>query len=312
MSTDKLIVGLNPAWQQTLVFANVKENSVNRANQALQFASGKGVNALRALRCIDEKATVLQVVGGTAGEGIVHYIETQKCPHLTVKSETDTRICTTVINQNSSAVTELIGKSEPIAMTAFSRLNQTINKLGNYQAVLISGTTYAGTDESLYNKIIKKCNSAFIIVDSCKGLDKTLKDVTVDVLKINSDELKELTSKENIKEGIAELKARFDIKIIIITNGKRPVTIATDRHMYELVLPVLRRTLNPIGAGDTSAAMLLAEFSRLKPASDDAVLEACRRAFAAASASCFTFIPGQFDLKTAKEVSEQIFTLQLN
>ncbi len=312
MAENILVVGLNPAWQQTLVFADVKENDVNRATQSLQFASGKGINALRALDCIDEKATILQVVGGATGEGIVEYAESLNCPHLTVKTESNTRICTTVINQNSSAVTELIGKSEPVSMLEFSKLNQKVNELNGFKAVLISGTTYAGVDESIYNKIIEQCADSFIIVDSCKGLEKTLKDVTIDVLKINADELKELTTEDKVKNGIASLRSQFNIKTIIITNGKRPVTISTENHIYELVLPVLRRTLNPIGAGDTSAAILLNEFAKVTNLNDEVILEVCTKAFAAASASCFTFIPGQFDGETAKEIAEQIFTLQLS
>lgn len=312
MNNDKLIVGLNPAWQQTLVFADMKENDVNRAAQTLQFASGKGVNALRALDCIDEKATILQVVGGATGQGVVDYIKSLNCPHLSVKTEAYTRICTTVINQNNSAVTELIGKSEPVSMVEFSKLNQTVNELEGYKTVLISGTTYAGIDESIYNKIIRKCSNAFIIVDSYKGLGKTLKSVSIDVLKINADELKALAGEEKVKNGIAVLRNKFDIKVIIVTNGKRPVTVSTGNHVYELVLPVLRRTMNPIGAGDTSAAILLNEFSKVNELTDDIIIEVCTKAFSAASASCFTFIPGQFDTETAKEVAEQVFTLQLD
>jgi tagatose 6-phosphate kinase len=65
-----LAAGLSPAWQQILVFDRFTPGQVNRAAQVQWCASGKVVNAARALHALGGPCKTLTAVGGTPGAAI--------------------------------------------------------------------------------------------------------------------------------------------------------------------------------------------------------------------------------------------------
>ena len=65
-----LIAGLTPAWQQILCFDSLTLGEVNRAHEVHWCASGKVLNAARALHHLGGPGKALTIVGGATGEQI--------------------------------------------------------------------------------------------------------------------------------------------------------------------------------------------------------------------------------------------------
>ena len=65
-----LAAGLTPAWQQVLVFDTFTPGAVNRARQVYWCASGKVLNAARALYHLGSPCKALSLLGGRSGEEI--------------------------------------------------------------------------------------------------------------------------------------------------------------------------------------------------------------------------------------------------
>jgi len=63
-----LTAGLTPAWQQVLLFDSFTPGEVNRARQVHWCASGKVLNAARALHSLGGPSKALAPVGGTPGQ----------------------------------------------------------------------------------------------------------------------------------------------------------------------------------------------------------------------------------------------------
>ncbi len=315
---SNVIAGLNPAWQQTLVFESFNKNEVNRACQTSQFASGKGINALRSLRCCGGNATLLQFAGGATGKGITGFLNSINAEHITINSHQNTRICTTMIDQSDSSVTELIGAVEPLAPSVVTAMESEIEAMPQAEAILISGTCPAGVPESIYQTLLHRHkNYAFTIVDAYKGIEPVLADGNVNMLKINRNELTALSGIDDIKAGVAKLFSKYDIEIVLITDGPKQTHLFTAKLHMIFTLPTLN-VINPIGAGDCTSGILLNKFaeSRIKITdyqgkllphiSTASLITICKEALAAASASCLTLTPGEFSQAEASEIAKSI------
>lgn len=314
----KLIVGLNPAWQQTLHFDSLNKGDVNRAVASNQFASGKGINALRTLLCCDESATLLQFIGGATGQGITNYLDSINVKHISVDMKQQTRICTTVLDNADKSISELIGTVKPIKLSITAEMGKIIAELPLYDAVLISGTCPTGVNESIYANILNRQKGhAITILDSYKNIDSILSTSFVNIVKINRIELFSLTREEDIRVAAKNLFSRYDIEIIIITDGERPTYLFTKNRTIKFTLPRIE-AINPIGAGDCSAAILLNEFAKIRNGlssydgkiltyiSYDLLNEICVKALVSATASCLTLTPGLFSPLTATSLEVTI------
>lgn len=78
-----------------------------------------------------------------------------------------------------------------------------------------------------------------------------------DVLKISDNEIQWLTGKEDYSEGVAWIRERYDIALILVSMGKDGSRAYTKEQMVE-VAPFLRdNTIETTGAGDTFCGCVL-------------------------------------------------------
>ncbi|MEI8079162.1 MAG: PfkB family carbohydrate kinase, partial [bacterium] len=152
-----------------------------------------------------------------------------------------------------------------------------------------------------------------------RGVRLTL-EVGVDLLKINARELASLAeiTADDPPAAAALVLQRFPkVDRLAVTAGPRTAFLFDRRHAWALQLPPLpAAVVNPIGAGDTTSGVLLAQIvgrrqlfaaAATTPANDvtdDAWLaRAFRDALACASASCLTTSPAVFDLAIARALA---------
>lgn len=77
------------------------------------------------------------------------------------------------------------------------------------------------------------------------------------ILKISDNEIQWLTGKEDYDEGIAEIKAKYHIPLILLSMGKEGSRAYTQNCRVEVPAFIQEKTIETTGAGDTFGACIL-------------------------------------------------------
>jgi len=295
-----LVTGLNPAWQKVLEFEALTPGKVNRASGCQEFGSGKGINAAVVLRGLGHHVTLLQVVGGTNGRRLSDYCISAGIQPLDVRVETETRVCSTLIDRRSAMVTELI---EPFAVPPEERVTERLLDLlptsARWDALVVMGTAPAGINPSIYLRIARRIQAPLVVLDIIREVDEEILRAS-HFVKINAEEFSLLKSR-----GLDWKGDRVPWPATLVTDGPDPALLLESQDggikSTRFRLPPLTKTYNPIGAGDTVTAFLTHGLLAGQSAQ-----EACREALAAGSASCLTLLPGDYDPEIQKRLAAGI------
>ena len=109
-----LCLGTTPTMQRTMLFDHVEIDGVNRATEVREYASGKSVNVAKVLRTLGHNATATGFVGGARGALLQEHLDRAASRTTSWRCPAATRLCTTVIDRTSGAVTELVQEPEPV------------------------------------------------------------------------------------------------------------------------------------------------------------------------------------------------------
>lgn len=261
-----LVVGLNPSWQKTLRFKKFNYGEVNRAYSQESTASGKGINFAQAANIWGSNCTIYQFLGGQNGIQIEKELKARTLQSENQFVEQNTRICTTCLCEHSGIMTEIIEPSNFIDKKSENLLLEKIKiNMKDYDAVAINGTYPDGVSPEFYQEVAmcaKKLNKV-LLVDSWKGIEATLKTGAISILKINKDELLNLTTAQVAKEAILELYNTFKIENIIISDQGNSAFLYNGNDFIEAKPPKIKM-INPIGAGDTVSGVILSEYLNSK------------------------------------------------
>ncbi|OGV38603.1 MAG: hypothetical protein A2X48_00925 [Lentisphaerae bacterium GWF2_49_21] len=298
-----MAVGLNPAWQKTLLFPEFIPGEVNRAAKISLFPAGKGINFARAAGIWGAEVLVCQFLGGQTGKNIKDGLAKERLRHLTVNASSQTRTCTTCLCGKSGQMTELIEPSAEIPSHLVKTLkNKILDRLTSHSGIALCGTYPAGVGADFYADIAATARKSGkpVMLDGVTGVGKTL-DAGIHVLKVNKSEFSILSGKKNIFQGAKSFFRRYNVEIAAVTAGPSNAFLFDENGLYEYKLPDCGRILNPIGAGDTVSAVLFSELLRGRmPA------EAFRLALGAGTASCFRLKSADFSPKQARNIAGEI------
>ncbi|CAK9004804.1 unnamed protein product [Durusdinium trenchii] len=243
------------------------------------------------------RVTVAQFLGGYTGEQIRQLQEQEGIEDITVAGAMTREFMTLVdfpqdstdgINRvdedgstpcfaTSPTVSELITPSEPVSMAAAEELlSKVVAAAPTFRGILLMGTWPSGTTRDFYMEAAKaKANDAVVLLDAAKPVQDVLDILeagNVDIYKVNAMEICNLmgygckegeASEEQIREVAAKALLRFSaVKHLAITDGaKASFLFSRDSRQgtrctrYDLpAVPCV----NPIGAGDTVAGVLMA------------------------------------------------------
>jgi len=296
-----LAVGLNPAWQKTLIFPQLLVGEVNRARSVSAGAGGKGVHVALAVNGAGGKATVLQFAGGSTGSCLTADLQSRGIDHCTVISQGATRTCTTLLSEHAPGVmTELIEPAAAVSSEEVAALWQQLEvQLTTAVAVTISGTCPPGIATSFYARIVQQARQrrCLTVVDAYQdGVDATLA-AGVDLLKINAWELQQLSGEADCRRG-ARWCLQRGCQVVAVTAGQQPALLVTAAGAWLVPVPPLTAIVNPIGAGDTCTGVLVQELVAAGTehwCREHVLVRAFQRAIAAASLSCLHPAAAVFD-----------------
>lgn len=300
-----IVLGPNPAWQKTLFFKELVTGEVNRAYDMNCFPSGKGINFSRAASVWGKSHTLLlQFAGGYTGRLICDGLDAECIRHSTVSVDHVTRTCTTCLCQTTTKMTELIEPSRAADQASISKMLDVIHaNVKNCLGIALCGTLPGGDGLNLYIEAaqIAETYGIPLLIDSWQDIEQVLQHAENAILKINLTELRQITGINSPRKATLAVLNNYRLKAVAITDGPGNACAATADKFYVYKLKKLDHIVNPLGSGDTAAAVFFSEYLNEKPLS-----EAFASGLAAASANCLTPLCGHFELSTALQIRDEI------
>ena len=286
-------VGLTPAWQQILVFDQFRYGEVNRAQEAHWCASGKVFNAGIAAHRLGAPSLTVAVAGGPVLPQIEQDLDSLGVPRRLVHTQAATRVCTTILDRQQGAMTELVENGRPVQpaeLDALAELYRT--EVARAEVAVIIGSLPAGTPETYYRRLLQSTPCPAVLDFRGQGLLDLL-DLRPWLVKPNREELaaslgRELDTDQELLAAMAELNQR-GAQWVLVTQGPGPIWVRSEQQTLRVTPPRIQRVVNPIGCGDAMSAGLAWSLHAGKPMS-----EAVRWAAAASAANLQQLLPCRF------------------
>jgi tagatose 6-phosphate kinase len=302
-----LCIGPTPAAQRVMVFRNLALDAVNRAATTIDGAAGKSINVAKVLKALGESPIAAGFLGGDRGSLVQSALEERGIETGFVKIGSETRQCTTVIDESAGTNTELVQESDAVPRDKYRQLMDVIRKwAGRCRAMVISGTLTPRSPTDFYRRCTQLATEfSLLSVLDAKGpaLIEALK-ARPGVVKPNRSELAatvghELASETDLMSAMRELCNRGALRVIV-TSGKDPVLVFDGKQFWRIHAPNIA-AVNPIGSGDAFTAGLV---WRLLRGAD--LGEACRWASAAGAANALTLLAGEVRRKDVQRLAAEV------
>ncbi|RGB78114.1 hexose kinase [Anaerococcus nagyae] len=264
-----LTITANPSVDISYELENFKIDDVNRTNQVIKDAGGKGIHVGYVLSELGEDVVHSGFVGGALGEYIKNTIKNKGQESRFIDIGEDTRNCIAVLHEGNQ--TEILEKGPKITTT---EENDFIEKLDEITKgcdyINVSGSLPNGLNASFYERIIAyaKEKNKFISVDtSGKTLESIINaGVKPDLIKPNESEIGDVLKTEVSKDNLVDILLREpfkDIRYIIASMGKDGAIVKIDNKVYKANVPEVE-AINPVGSGDSSLAGAIYAISKDK------------------------------------------------
>jgi tagatose 6-phosphate kinase len=300
-----LSAGLTPAWQQILVFDHFRSGEVNRACEVRWCASGKVFNAGIAAHHLGGPSRVLAPVGGPAREQIERELDEMDLPCRLILTRAPTRVCTTIIDRQDGAITELVENGRPLSHAELDRFQEAyVEEAAEADVTVIIGSLPIGTPVSFYRRLVEQTRSRAILDFRGEGLRSVL-DLKPYVVKPNRAELEQTVGRplEGDDQLLAAVRSLNELgaQWVVVTQGAQPVWVSSKARAYRLHPPPVDEIVNPIASGDAMAAGIAWATREGKP-----MVEAVRLGIGAATENLRHLLPCRLDPEEVAKHAERV------
>lgn len=309
MSSQKnatiLCAGLSPAWQQVMVFRSFRYGEVNRAAEVHWLAQGKVINAAIAAHHLGGATMALAPLGGPALAAIDRELDELGLARRWIVTQAATRVCTTILDQATETMTELIEESRPLLSSELAEFRRVYaEETAKAAAVVLTGSLPIGTPPGLYRELVERTPCPAVLDFRGEGLLATL-DLKPTVVKPNREELSQtvcrsLDSDDGLLEAMRSLNRR-GAQWVVTTHGGRPVWVTSATDTYRLHCLPVDKVVNPLGSGDTLAAAVAWAIRAGRP-----MVDAVRLGIAAASENLRRLETGRFDAAVVERLAATV------
>ena len=289
-----LCVGVSPCIQRTIRFARLAAGRVNRARAVSISASAKATNVCRVVQALGGRPRLITLLGGATGEEFLRRVEAEGLPTDPIRAEGATRVCQTLIDEESGQVTELVEEAPtPMAADWVALEGVLGRRLPGAGAQVLSGRLPPGSPPDTYARWIRMARAAGVpaYVDTQQAPLRHAVAEGPFVVKINAEEL--AASYPGAGDGAGDPRpamARLreaGVDWVLITCGAGPAVLSGREGTWRYRMPALP-AVNPIGSGDATLAGLALAVQWGLP-----VPEAARYGLACGCANAVTDEPGQ-------------------
>ena len=300
-----LCAGLSPAWQQIMVFRSFRYGEVNRAAEVHWLAQGKVINAAIAAHHLGGPTLALAPLGGPPLTLIDSELAELGLARRWVVTQLPTRQCTTILDQATGTMTELIEESRPLAPAELDEFRRVYaEEAAKAATAVITGSLPIGTPASLYRELVERTPCPAVLDFRGEGLLATL-DLKPLVVKPNREELAQtvghsLDDDNQLLEAMRSLNRR-GAQWVVTTQGGRPVWVTSATSTYRLHCLPIDKVVNPLGSGDSMAAAIAWAIrdGRL-------IIDAVRLGIAAAAENVRRLETGRFEAAVVQRLAEQV------
>mgnify|MGYP001130258302 FL=1 len=289
-----LSAGLTPAWQQILVFDSFRYGEVNRAREVVWCASGKVFNAGIGAHHLGSPSLTLAPVGGPNLPQIEAEFAALGVPYRWVKTRAATRICTTILDQATGTITELVENGRSLTSEELEAFRRAYAELAAGAAlVVLIGSLPQDTPDTFYRELLQQTTCPTVLDFRGAGLLSVL-DLEPYVVKPNRDELAQslgrpLDDDQALVAAMRTLNGR-GAQWVVITQGPAAVWATSAREIYRFRPLAVPDAVNPIASGDAVAATIAWATRSGRPLPD-----AVRLGIAAAAQNVRQLLPCRLD-----------------
>ncbi|KZK07587.1 1-phosphofructokinase [Lactococcus cremoris] len=279
-------VTLNPALDYFMNYEELALGEVNRTGKTQISAGGKGIMESRMLSLLGAESKALGFLGGFSGQYIKDFLNENQIDSDFTEIADLTRINVKLKSQENE--TSLDATGPKLEEKEINHFLEKFNHLTPNDIVVFAGTIPKTLGEDFYERLIEKvqeCEATFVMdVDGQKLLDSLPAHPLL--IKPNREELEAIfgTSFENNEQIIPYGKKLLDMgaQNVIVSMAGDGALLFTNEKVY-FAQGIKGELRNSIGAGDSTVAGFLAEYSQSK----DPLL-AFRQAIACGTSKAFS------------------------
>ena len=297
--------GLTPAWQHILRFERLRLGEVNRAAEAHWCASGKVFNVGIALAHLGADCRVVSPLGADVAERVRAEFAGFGLQASLIPQGESTRVCTTLLDDATGAVTELVENARPLSAEILDEFREEFTAFAiSAEVVVLSGSLPAGTDAAYFLELMELAVGRVVLDARGPELLEALA-LRPFFVKPNRAELahtlgKPLDDDQALLAGMRDL-VELGAQWVVVTEGARAVWVASAKEAYRLQPLKLAKVVNPIGCGDCLAAGLAWGLSLGREP-----IDCVRLGMACAAQNAAALLPGRLDRAQALRDAEAI------
>lgn len=279
-------VTLNPALDYFMNYEELALGEVNRTGKTQISAGGKGIMESRMLSLVGAKSKALGFLGGFSGQYIKDFLNENQIDSDFTEIEDLTRINVKLKSQESE--TSLDAAGPKLQESEINHFLEKFDHLKEDDIVVFAGTIPKSLGEDFYERLIAKVQkqkATFVMdVDGQKLLDSLPAHPLL--IKPNREELEAIfeTSFKNNEQIIpyGQKLLEMGAQNVIVSMAGDGALLFTSEKVY-FAQGIKGELKNSIGAGDSTVAGFLAEYSQSK----DPLL-AFRQAIACGTSKAFS------------------------
>lgn len=259
-------VTFNPALDYIVHTDHIMMGNINRIKKEQIFAGGKGINVSIVLKNLGIDSVATGYIAGFTGLEIERQLQEKGIDTRFIRLEKGmSRIN---IKLKSEFETEINAQGPEVTEETIDELRKQMDWLKEGDYLVISGSTPALTEDTVYGDILKSLEGrgVNVTVDAAKGLLLKALEYKPFLIKPNRSELEEffdvtLYHKKDIVEYAEKLKERGARNVLVSLDADGAVLLAEDGNLYERKAPE-GKVINSVGAGDSMVAGFIAGFIR--------------------------------------------------
>ncbi|WP_372757326.1 1-phosphofructokinase [Lactococcus lactis] len=279
-------VTLNPALDYFMNYEELALGEVNRTGKTQISAGGKGIMESRMLSLIGAKSKALGFLGGFSGQYIKDFLNENQIDSDFTEIEDLTRINVKLKSQENETSFDAAGPK--LQESEINHFLEKFDHLKEDDIVVFAGTIPKSLGEDFYERLIAKVQkqkATFVMdVDGQKLLDSLPAHPLL--IKPNREELEAIfeTSFKNNEQIIpyGQKLLEMGAQNVIVSMAGDGALLFTNEKVY-FAQGIKGELKNSIGAGDSTVAGFLAEYSKSK----DPLL-AFRQAIACGTSKAFS------------------------
>ncbi len=255
-------VTLNPALDKTIVVKDMTLGGLNRVEEALKSAGGKGINVSKALKALETETMALGIIAGDTGRWIKEYMSLNNIPHDFVFGDGETRTNLKIFDQSTETITEFNEWGNRVDQESIQEIFHKVKSYAEQsEFVVLSGSVPKGCTDEIYRELISFLKSSVKSVLDCDGVlfAKGIEAVP-SIVKPNLYELGKLFNKtiKDEQEVLACGRTLLEdgIEKVLVSMGAEGSILITKPACYK-ALPLKVDVKSTVGAGDSMVAGFL-------------------------------------------------------